>query len=101
MQISNLSAKTRSSISISLSLTIVNAGSHLGSEEDMWYLYPIIIIASLWLAYRIKMQKPLQGQKNWLQIILFIGILARISGLFWKGFGFLLYWIFGKNYTVF
>ena len=67
----------------------------------MWLIYPLIIVSSIWLVLRINKQKPMEGQKNWVQIVLFLGILARISGLFWKGVGYFLYWAFGKNYTVF
>lgn len=67
----------------------------------MVYIYPMIIVISAWLIWRIWNEKPMEGQKNWVQVILFMGILARIAGLIWKGIGFFFYWYKGKNYTAF
>ena len=34
---------------ISLKLTIINNGSHLGEEENHWYIIPLIITVGMWL----------------------------------------------------
>lgn len=47
------SNKTIGSFVISTKLTVMNSDSHLGGEEDMWYIYPIIIAVSAWLITRI------------------------------------------------
>ena len=93
--------RSLASIVVSTKLVILNSDSHLGSEEDSWLIYPLVLLVGAWLVYRIDKQKPWEGEKNWIQIILFLGIIARTSALFWKSLGYLIYWRYGSNYTIF
>lgn len=43
----------------------------------------------------------MEGEKNWLQVSLLIGFVARLCAIFWKTIGFLFYWRAGNNYTIF
>ena len=40
-------------------------------------------------------------RKNSVQILLFIAVISRILGLFWKVVGHFIYWFNGKNKTVY
>ena len=39
---------------VQLFLTIINNGSHLGQEEDHWYIIPVIICVGFWLIFTNK-----------------------------------------------
>lgn len=88
-------------IVVSTSLVIKNNGAHLGSEEDIGAIYPITMVVYALLIFVIYKQNPLDGDKNWFQFILMLGMVVRLSGLFWKFLGFLIYSSTGNNYTIF
>jgi hypothetical protein len=60
-----------------------------------------LIVLSLCLIIKIRQQKPTEGEKNWVQIVLMLGILARIAALFWKSLGYYLYYKIGRNFLLF
>lgn len=89
---------------ISLKLTTINNGSHLGEEEDdHWMVMPLVLIVGLWLIFSDKqfLRDTHQANPDYAKIVLFGGIATNISSLFWKSIGYLIYSSFGVNYLVF
>lgn len=89
---------------IELKLTILNSGSHLGEEEDHWYIIPLIVTLGMWLIMANKdYMKLAPGERDidYAKMGLFCAIATNVSSLIWKGVGFLIYTFFGADYLLF
>ena len=93
--------KSLKDLDISFKLTVINNGSHLGSEEDSIAIYPVVLVVYVYLLFTLYKHQSLNNGKDWYRLVVMLAILAKLLGLYCKLIGLTIYSRTGIYYKVF